>query len=57
MSRKKPKPRPGRQRSLGLAELGFALLVQELPAAPPSSSSSAPPSLTAAELRKQLKLW
>jgi hypothetical protein len=44
-----------KQSSLGIAELGFRLLVQELPAAKPSSSSA--PRLSEADLKRQLKMW
>lgn len=44
-----------RQATMGLPELGFALLVQELPEAKPKPSGA--PKLSDADLLRQLKMW
>lgn len=56
MARPRKKAGKSKQSSLGLAELGFRLLVQELPA-PKSPAKSSAPRLTEAELQRQIKLW
>jgi hypothetical protein len=45
-----------RQAPLGLAELGFRLLVQELPA-PKATAKPSAPKISDAELARQIKLW
>jgi len=56
MAGKRKKAGKSKQSSLGLAELGFRLLVQELPA-PKAAGKSSAPRLTEAELARQIKLW